>query len=363
MSGKNPKYFQVIEWVRKGISEGELRQGDRLKTEYELSEMFGISRQTVRRAIGELENDHVLTRIQGSGTYVGNGLRIPHRERHMNIAVISTYIDTYIFPRTIHGFEKILSKHGYTTQISFTNDNIYREFKILENILDKDNIDGMIVEPSKSALPNPNIKYYRELAEKQIPILFFNSVYPGLDMPCVSLDDRAVSKRAANLLISAGHRKIGGIFKLDDGQGHQRYAGYQEALGEAGIPMDDRRVCWFDSENLRDFAKLESYLIDRLEDCTAVECYNDEMAYQLTNACIRRGIRIPDDLSIVGIDNSELAERAAVPFTSFPHPMEELGRRAAENLVRMIENPGFDGNYKFRSEAVLRNSVRTIETR
>ena len=160
MPDKKPKYTKVIEWVRNGLSSGELKLGDRLKTENELSRMFGISRQTVRRAIGELENEHLLTRIQGSGTYVGVNAHMPRRESTMNIAVISTYVDSYIFPKTLRGFEKIFSRRGYTTQIAFTNNSVYRESVILKNLLQKDNIDGLIVEPSKSALPNPNLKYY-----------------------------------------------------------------------------------------------------------------------------------------------------------------------------------------------------------
>ncbi len=360
---KSPKYLKVMDWIRSEIERGTLKEGDRLNTEYELSEMFGVSRQTVRHAIGELENAHVVTRIQGSGTYVGSaefGEKTAERGRSMNIAVISTYVDSYIFPKTIRGLEKELAKHGYSMQISFTNNNTDREHQILEDIIARDSIDGLIVEGSKSALPNPNLDYYRQLSERHIPIIFFNTSYPCLNLPCVSLDDSTVSRNAVRLLTAAGHEKIAGIFKLDDGQGHLRYAGYQEALKEAGLCADERAVCWFDSVDLIDFKKLEDYLFLRLEGCTAVECYNDEIAYQLTEACRRRKIKIPDDLSIVSIDNSDLAERASVPFTSFPHPMEELGKKAAERLVALINDPDADGSYMFDPQPVVRGSVKII---
>lgn len=361
MEENKPKYTRVIEWVQNSIASGELHFGDRLKTENEIGKMFGLSRQTVRRAIGELENRHVLTRVQGSGTYVGSELRQEPRKRYMNIAVISTYIDSYIFPRTLRGFEEVFSENGYATQIAFTNNNIERETAILKNILEKDNIDGLIVEANKSALPNPNIRYYKELKARQIPILFFNTIYPELDMPCVSIDDKDVGKRAVNLLIAAGHTRIGGIFKLDDGQGRLRYEGYCEAIRESNLSVDDRRVFWVDSEDLKYFKGMEEYINFRLKGCTAVLCYNDEVAYQLTEACEKRGIRIPEDLSIVSIDNSDLANLAAVPFTSFPHPMDALGRKGAENLLRLIRDPEFDAGYKFDSQAVIRKSVRDLK--
>ena len=89
-------------------------------------------------------------------------------------------------------------------------------------------------------------------------------------------------------------------------------------------------------------------------------CYNDEVAYVLSGICGRRGIRIPDQLSLVGIDNSELSTLADVQITSLPYPMEELGRKAAENIVKMIENPCFDGNYLFDSDVVERVSVKIL---
>ncbi len=106
--------------------------------------------------------------------------------------------------------------------------------------------------------------------------------------------------------------------------------------------------------------KVADYLFERLSDCTAVVCYNDQVAYQLIELALKRGISIPENLSVVGIDDSYLTNVSRVPLTSFPHPKEELGRKAAENLVKMIEEPGFDGNYLFDSEPVIRNSIAEI---
>ena len=83
---------------------------------------------------------------------------------------ISTYVDSYIFPPVVRGIERVLSKRGYTTQIAFTGNRVSREQDILNNLIDKDIIDGLIVEPAKSALPNPNLHYYQELKERGIPI-------------------------------------------------------------------------------------------------------------------------------------------------------------------------------------------------
>lgn len=161
-------------------------------------------------------------------------------------------------------------------------------------------------------------------------------------------------------LVKAGHRRIGGIFKCDDGQGLLRYKGFMQGMQEAGLRAKDRNVVWIDSEDLVDMEYWSDYLFSRIGDCTALVCYNDEVAYILSGICGRRGIRIPDQLSLVGIDNSELSTLADVQITSLPYPMQELGRKAAENIVKMIENPCFDGNYLFDSDVVERASVKIL---
>ena len=360
MSLQDPKYQLVIDWIKENIESGALKYGDRIKSEKELSQQFGLSRQTVRRATSELEKDKILTRVQGSGTYIGDRIQGIRREKHMNVAVMSTYIDSYIFPPTLKGIETVLSGQGYTTQLFFTDDRISQEADILESLLSKNDIDGLIAEPSKSALPNSNMKYYREIARRGIPILFFNASYHSLHMPCVRMDDDSAAKSATELLIKNGHRKIAGLFKCDDGQGHHRYNGYNKALLEAHLRPDAGRVIWIDTGVLSNLSLIKDYIFERLKGCTAVVCYNDEAAFQLINMCAASNIRVPEDLSVVSFDDSDLSRMCQIPFTSFIHPKEELGRKTAENLIRMIEDPGFDASYMFASQPVLRDSIKKL---
>lgn len=358
MDAQEPKYRSVVKWIMENINGGELKPGSRLPSENELSRQFGLSRQTIRHAIDILEQQKLVSRVRGSGTYVGGGEKGRRRERFMNIAVISTYVDSYIFPPVLRGIEKALSKKGYTTQIAFTGNQIAREQEILSSLIDKDLIDGMIVEPAKSALPNPNLTFYEELKRRHVPVLFFNTNYPSLGMPCVSMNDVGVGRKAVEYLVKAGHRKIGGIFKCDDGQGRLRYEGYVQGMLASGLKLRDKDVVWMDTEAMLEMEQWSDYLFHRLENCTALVCYNDEAAYILSGICEKRGIRIPEQLSLISIDNSDLATLADVQITSFPYPMEALGRMAAENMIKMIENPYFEGSFLFESEVVERDSVK-----
>ena len=362
MAGVEAKYRQVVEWVRDNIANGTLKSGDRLMSEMELSEQFGVSRQTIRHATGELVNEGLLTRVKGSGTYIGGAAvpALPKREKTMTIAVVSTFYESYIFPDTLKGIERVLSKNEYVMQVTFTDNRLYREEAILKAILEKDNIDGLIVEPAKSALPNPNLHYYEEIRRRNIPIIFFNAFYRDIDVPCVRIDDSKIAERATKVLIDAGHTKIAGIFKGDDGQGPLRYKGFLDAMIGAGLRANQEKILWLDTPMTVNLEEVGDYLFRRLGDSTGVVCYNDQVAYQLIELALKRGLNVPEDLSVVGIDDSYLAGVGKVPFTSFEHPKEKLGRKVAENLLKMIENPTFDGNYLFNSEPVYRGSVKRI---
>lgn len=357
MENKMPKYIELVSWIRTQISEKKLLPGQKLYSENELSRMFGLSRQTVRHAVSVLEHDGILCRIQGSGTYI-NDDRLAALARRKRVSVVTTYVDSYIFPKTIQGIEDTFSEEGYSVQLAFTNNQNSKERAILEEIIARDEVAGILVEPTKSGLPNPNLALYQEIKKRRIPILFINSYYPQLKIPHVSMNDRMVGRKLTKHLIAKGHREIGGIFKHDDGQGRLRYAGYLDALMEAGIRPEDGRIVWIDTEDVRQLDRLSLKLKERFSDCTAVLCYNDEVAAGLMEVFRGMGILVPQDISVVGVDDSELSVKGDVKITSAKHPMERLGMRAAENLLRMMKEPSFDGNYEFDTEIICRDSVR-----
>lgn len=351
--------MELVNWIQEQIALKKFLPGQKMYSENELKDMFHVSRQTVRHAISILENEGVLIRKQGSGTYI-NDRRQVNLENRTRISVVTTYVDGYIFPRTIQGIENVLFENGYSVQIAFTNNQFAREKTVLEDILSRDEVAGVIVETTKSGIPNPNLSLYKELQKRGIPILFINSSYSLLDIPHVSLNDRMAGAKATEYLIKMGHQKIGGIFKLDDGQGHMRYAGYMQAMIDAGLALDDSHVVWIDTLGMQSLANSSGLILERLRDCTAIVCYNDQVAFELVAILEKEKIRIPDEISLVSIDDSELTVLGDVSLTSVPHPMERLGAKAALNLLKLIENPSYDATYEFDAEIVERNSVKRL---
>lgn len=356
MEDRQTKYGDLIHYLENLIAEGKLNAGDRLPSENELTERFGISRQTVRKAIGLLEEQGTVRRVRGSGTYVSFDRR-ENLERRNRIAVMTTYVESYIFPKTIQGIEKILFERGYSVQISFTNNTLEREKNVLTDLINRDDVAGIIVEGTKSGLPNPNLYLYRQLMNRKIPIVFVNTFYPELAVPHVSLNDVKAAETAVNYLIGKGHENIGAILKLDDGQGRLRYLGYLKAMEAAGLPVTDSRLVWIDTDESKQLNYCRDKILNRVEECSALFCYNDQIAFQLIRMLGERGIRVPENVSVISVDDSDLALHSEVQITSLPHPKEKLGAKAAEVLLDMIEGKKSANTVEFDTRVVERQSV------
>lgn len=326
------KYKELAHELRTKIETGEYGVGQRLPSENQLAALTGYSRQTVRQAIGILERDGLASRMQGSGTYVRSSA--PRREATHNIAVVTTYIGEYIFPAILQGIEAVLTQNGYTPLVFATRNRVDNERRVLVELLKKP-IDGLLVEGTKTALPNPNIDLYEQLQAMGLPVVFINGFYPDLKRPVyVVADDRAGGRMACTALLEKDHKNIAGIFKSDDIQGHRRYAGYVQALCAAGIDVEDDRVLWYTTEN-RD-SLLAACLPQVLAECTGVVCYNDEVALCMRRLLEEKGVPPEQQPELVSFDNSTFARLCPIPFLSLSNPKERLGQVAAEKLVHLL---------------------------
>ncbi len=330
-----PKYFRLKEYLKDEILMGRIRPGEQIPSENTLAEMFSISRNTVRKAVSILINDGYLTSEHGRGTYcLDISLK---RSASRNIGVITTYISEYIFPRVIQGIDSVLSRNGYSIILKNTNNDTANEYSCLKDMLGK-NVEGLIIEPTKSALFSRNLELFKALDNSGIPYVFIHGCHQNLaNKPCVILDDAAGMYSAVKYLAELGHRKIIGIFKADDIQGLNRHKGYARALADAGLSYDPDNVILFHTEDKATKpvnAIREMIMSGRRTD--AIACYNDEIAFKIFQLVDGMGLKVPEDISITGFDDSHLSENGAVRLTSVSHPKERLGTAAAELLLDIL---------------------------
>lgn len=355
------KYLAIVEWAKSQIADENLAAGERFYSEKELCDIHNVSRQTVRQALMVLESQDILWRKRGSGTYI-KGVKGEAPRNKYNVGVISTYFSDYIFPSIVTGIEGVLRANSVGMQLSITHNQVFEEAHALKNMLTQ-NIRGLIIEPSKSALPNHNMRLYDDLKSLNLPVVFFNAKYPWADFPCVAMDDVAAGQLLTDHLFDLGHKKISGIFALDDIQGHKRYQGYIGSCEQHRVMTAEQNVLWFSTNEKQTlFTFSQSRINALLERSTAVVCYNDSLAVKLLNYCKKENIRVPEDLSIVGVDDSKLASVCNVPLTTVRHPHQLLGERAAKILLERMENPGMGPceDVLFTPELIVRSSAARV---
>ena len=241
------KYQQIEEELKQLILEDKIKPGEKMPSENILTAKYGVSRQTIRKAISNLESEGFVYAVQGSGTFCSDASRF--KKESKDIAVVMTYLSDYIFPKVISGIDSVLSDNGYSIVLKNTNNSRTREIQCLEDLIEK-NIDGIIIEPSKSNVFCKHKYLYDKLDSYGIPYIFIQGAYSVMeDKPHVIMDDEKGTYLLTEYLISLGHRNILGVFKSDDTQGQNRHKGYAKALADAGIPYNPEDVIWFYTED------------------------------------------------------------------------------------------------------------------
>lgn len=346
--------------MKQNIYNNTFKAGEKLISENQLCEKFSISRQTARQAISILEKEGLILKKQGSGTYV-NHINSANKIPSKTVGLVTTYLDDYIFPTIISGVEKVLSQNGYNTTLRLTRNKVNSEREQLLSLL-KSDIDGLIVEGTKSALPNPNLDIYNQFAQRGIPVVFINSYYQSLNCNYIVVNDELGGEMATRYLIENGHQHITGIFKYDDLQGNLRYKGFLSEMYKNNLSVDESTIVWFSTENMEQqfsFENLDS-LLKKLKNSTAIVCYNDQIAMKIIQLLANSEVNVPKDLSLVSFDNSSLSQIGTVPLTSITHPGEELGKLAAESILTMINNPHYEIKHTYHPELIIRDSVANL---
>lgn len=332
------KYRQLAQQLREEIQQILRNGGDKLPTEAELTARYAMSRQTVRHALALLESEGLIRRRQGSGSYINARMAVDTKQ----IAVVTTFLDDYIFPTILHDVQNGFARAGYSTMVFATENLVSREREILSRLLEQ-KVSAVLIEGSKTALPTPNSDLYRSLRNRGIPVLFLHGVYSNLSgFPCLMDDNFNGGYQLASYLLEKGHRKISGIFKSDDVQGPQRYHGVVSAILDQGIGIRDGAFFWYDTEDRAALvgsgaeAVLDDFIRNRLADATAVVCYNDEIAHFLIRRLMEMGKRVPEDVAVVSFDNSFYCRLGPVQISSLGHRARHTGEAACELLLELL---------------------------
>ncbi len=333
-----PKYLQISDQLRAQLTGNERASIQKLPTEQELCEHFHASRQTIRHALQILEQEGLIERRQGSGAYA-TGLH-PDSE-HNQIAVLLPTDSDYTYAKLRSELQLPLVKEGFAVSFFLTEFKLSREREILHQLLELP-LRGLIIDPVKNALPNPNLDYYERLWSKRVPTVFLQQPYLGFpQQPFVCSDDYDGGRQAAQYLLARHHTKIATLLPSDSISGMKRYLGILHACNESHITWDDRHLAWYSDEEWSALQKkqatgfLSDFIRRKLGTCSAVICHNDEIAYWLIKELSISGRHVPEDISVISFDNSYLSDFSVPGLTSFGH-RQTLASTAANTLLTQM---------------------------
>lgn len=368
----NLKYLQVRDALIEQFRHAQYIPGQKLPTEYQLTTSLNVSRTTIRQALEMLEQDGIIEKKRGSGTfYVGHTQLNPRRDATTGlIGIMNFFFMDYIYPEIIRGIEDTTAARGYSLVLANGKLSREREVDSVYRLLDQ-GIKGLILEPSRNFQLDPEHPIYKLIQSLTIPVVTTHWGVSNASFSSVSLDDIRAGYDATKYLLDHGHTKIAIVYKRDVQAGCDRFEGYKQALFEAGVETIPWWIQTFDtndeSTDIRQGYLTTQRVIQASQEQTdhqptAIFYFNDHTAQQGYMAFQEANWNVPRDISVIGFDNYHASRVMYPPLTTFDHPKYQLGKWAANILLEKIEEQEESLPIKmlFEPKIVERESVRTL---
>ena len=297
------------------------------------------TRQRVERAMREL-------------LYVAPG----QRTQSGVIGLLMPELANPIFPALAQAMETRATSLGFVTILCNTTSAAFREADYVHMLLDR-RVDGMIFISCEMTDLRADHSHYARLLDEGARLVFVNGGVESLDVPAVGVDERAAGQLATSHLVELGHRRVGFVA----GPPHfvptrEKEAGREAALRAAGIEPDGLVAhAEFGVEGGR---RALAELLAHAEPPTGVVCSSDLMAIGVLKEAAERGLRVPQDLSVVGFDGIDASAWTEPALTTIEQPVADIADTAVTALKTLIEEPEKPlPNFLFRPQLRVRGST------
>lgn len=334
---------------------------DKEITIYDIASALDISIATVSRA---LKNDPVVSkrtkkRIFDLATQMG--YRTNHFARNLRnqktntIGIIVHELKSNFITSVLAGIEKVATEAGYDLIIAHSSENLEKEIANAKNLFEK-RVDGLIVSLS---FETKNLDHFKSFKEKGVPVIFFDRVEQEGSNTVVIIDNYKCGYKATQHLIDQGCKRIAIVTSsLQRNVYSQRFKGYKDALFDAGIPFDETLLVIND---ISEKAGIESALqiLKMKPSPDAAFITNDFVAAVCIRTLKENGVKIPDDIAIVGFNNDAISNLVEPALTTINYPGIDVGEVAARNLVNHLKGIGNIQNTNtiiIRSNLIIRKS-------
>lgn len=312
----------------------------------DVAERAGVSRSTTSRVLGGYgvasgdARDRVLKAAEQLGYRVNALARAMITGKTFTIGVVLADIENDYFARLARGAADAAKAAGFEILLANTDEDLQTERKAVQVLLDKQ-VDGFVIAPASS-----NYSDHLQAAKRRgIPMVLVDRKIPALKTDTVAIDNKAAARDAVQRLIDAGHTRIAMVTSAHDetpdsakttvNTGHDRVAGYCEALEINGLKADPQllRRGSYSSEAARAQTRA---MLSSSKPPTAVFASDNVMLLGVFRACQDLGLQVPAQVSVAGVDDSDWTEVVTPRLSVIQQPVYEIGRLAVERLVARI---------------------------
>jgi LacI family transcriptional regulator len=309
-------------------------------TIHDIARELKISASTVSRAlqnnarISQKTRDKIKAMAESMG-YRPNTLASNLRNKRSNtIGIVVPLINRHFFSSVISGVEEVAFQAGYTVVISQSNDLANKEIAIVQSMF-ANRVDGLIISIAMEPTSFEHLKIFRK---KNIPLVFFDRVVNEINTDKIVVDDLMGGIQVTQHLVDQGYKRIAHMAGPQNLQTYfDRKKGYKMALVKNGIPFDDSLVVT-NSLTAADGVEAIKELMNLPNPPDAIFCGNDTTALSSMIYLRDKGLRIPEDIGIVGFSNEPFSRVVSPSISTIAQPGFLMGKKAAELILHQIEH-------------------------
>jgi LacI family transcriptional regulator len=330
-------------------------------TIHDIAKKLNIAASTVSRALNDnpIINRETRDRIKKTAREMGyqpNTMAANLRTKRTNtIGVVVPLINRHFFSSVISGIEDVAYEQGFAVTISQSKDTFGKEEKIVQTLF-SNRVDGLIVS---IGMQTTRFDHLNLFSERKIPLVFFDRVTDEIEAHKIVVDDYRGGFKATEHLIAQGGTQIahiGGPLNLKIYR--DRLSGFKDALHHAGIPFHESMLV-HNSLTRADGTNAIKKLLQNQIKPNAIFCANDTTALSVIIYLRENGIKVPDDILIVGFSNEPFSEVVTPSISTIKQPGFEMGKKAAELLIRQIrakDKPVRFQTFVMPTELIVRES-------
>ncbi len=301
----------------------------------QVAQKAGVSVATVSRIVNGLAGYSEATRVRVQEAIVALGYQPNAIARGLvsrqtrTIGVLLPSVTSHFATPLLEGLEDTAHSAGYSVIVCNTESNGRRTLEYLR-VLGEKQIDGLVFTSEWV-----HQDYGKALEAMRIPVVLVSTSSPDFAFPWVKVDDRQASFDAVISLVAKGHHHVGLITGSAEDRiaGGPRIQGWKEALETAGLPSTPRQISYGDF-HFHSGRNAMKDLWAKFPEMTAVFATSDEMALGVLSTCHALGLQVPRDMSVVGYDDTQIAEMGIPPLTSVHQPIYEMGAAAGSLLFQ-----------------------------